>query len=185
MRNVKAIVATALFVACGSPPKPVAVVGVSKDSAQATTVATASGAAAPPTTFTLPADYTKTWVQITPKTPSDGHAPGRWVGEVYGNPTAVSARSKGGSYPVGAILVERHEERKGDATAGPTFIMERVAENAGRHLEGWRFYALDSKGAMTPADASARARAMQPCALCHAEAPKEGLFLPALALPLL
>jgi Cytochrome P460 len=118
---------------------------------------------------TLPPDYAKQFVRVRALEPSEGHAPGRFVSEIYANAVAAEALSQGTAFPPGSLFVERHGERRGDGGKGPTFTMEKTIETkpGGAGVSGWRFAAFDSRDREVPASGGPGLHA---CAQCHRDA---------------
>ena len=131
---------------------------------------------------TLPLDYEKRFTRVRTLEPSEGHAPGRFVSEIYANALAAEALNGEAPFPPGALFVERHGERRGDGGKGPTFTMIKVIESkpGGATGSSWRFTAFDSRDREVGAIGSPGLHA---CAQCHRDAARDYVFLQANALP--
>jgi hypothetical protein len=119
----------------------------------------------------VPADF-RTWSRVNEgsRFVSLGHAGGRWEADVYADPTGVSALGSGHVVaPVGSRFVEEHYER-GDAGAGPVFMMEKRPPGFDPTHGDWRYVAV-GVGGNVAADGP-----VPGCAGCHDDAPGDHLF---------
>lgn len=101
---------------------------------------------------------------------SQGHAGGRWDADVYANRIGAEALAANrGPVPTGALFVEEHFER-GDAGAGPMMLMEKRAPGYDPAHGDWRYVAIGARGAVV------KDGAVESCAECHGDAPRDHLF---------
>jgi Cytochrome P460 len=163
---------------CAQPKRSATPVGVSNVAAGAVAAAPSSTTRAVPAA-SIPLDYEKRFVRIRPLEPSEGHAPGRFVSEVYANAMAADALTNEAPFPPGSLFIERHGERRGDGGKGPTFTMEKTIETTPGSGGGWRFAAFDSRDREVGASGGPGLHA---CAQCHRDAARDYVFLPAAAL---
>jgi hypothetical protein len=130
-------------------------------------VATARPGASP-----IPADF-RTWARVNEgsRFVSLGHAGGRWEADVYADANGASAlsRAAAGHAPAGSRFVEEHYER-GDAGAGPIFMMEKRPPGFDPAHGDWRYVAVGAGGDV------AGDGAIPGCVACHDEAPGDHLF---------
>jgi len=102
--------------------------------------------------------------RLTDRFTSGGHAD-RFDAIVWGNDAARLAWTATGEVPDGAVLVEEliERDRRGERPAG-LLVMEKDAAK-------WRFTAVGPTGEVV---ADAR---VAPCATCHGESPRDGVFV--------
>jgi len=168
--------AVTVFVAlCGGcTAKPnLAAIGTSSGGgpASATSIADAGAAMGTPVVSPIPSDFRTSMSRANAtRFVSKGHAGGRWEADVYGTPSAPSTlRVDRGAAPVGTRFVEEHFER-GDAGAGPLFMMEKRAAGFDPTRGDWRYVAVGASGEV------AGDGAIESCAGCHGDAPHDHLF---------
>jgi len=103
-------------------------------------------------------------VRVTDRSVSAGHA-ARFDAIVWANEAARASLAGAGALPDGAMLVEEliERDRRGDRPAG----VLAMSKDAGR----WRFTAVGPAGEVVADGRTA------PCASCHGEAPRDGVFL--------
>lgn len=120
----------------------------------------------------FPRDYRTQFVKLSSaRFVSQGHAGGRFNGELFGNALAKESWDRAtGEYPVGAVLIMEHAERSAEGPAGPTMLMEKRAKGFDPKFGDWRYSVLDSKGQLQ------KEGAIETCALCHADAPRDFVF---------
>ena len=101
---------------------------------------------------------------------SKGHAGGRWEADVYASANGGDTlRADRGTVAVGTRFVEEHFER-GDAGAGPLFMMEKRPAGFDAAHGDWRYVAVGAGGEV------AGDGIMESCAGCHGDAPHDHLF---------
>ncbi len=103
-------------------------------------------------------------VRVKDRFLSEGHAE-RFDAVIWANEGGRAAWASGSDMPAGAVFVEEliDRDRRGDRPAG-LLVMEKNAAT-------WRFTAVGPSG-----DAVNDARAA-PCAACHRDAPRDGVFV--------
>jgi hypothetical protein len=167
--------AATLFVAlCGCTAKPnLAAIGTSNGGAPATATSLADGGAAVsvPLVSPIPNDFRTSMARVNAtRFVSKGHAGGRWEADVYGTPGALATlRVDRGAVPVGTRFIEEQFER-GDAGAGPLFMMEKKSAGFDSARGDWRYVAVGASGEV------AGDGAIESCAGCHGDAPHDHLF---------
>ncbi len=176
MCRARAALFAAVLVACAAcaPRSDLRGIGVSTGGAGGATgpesdggVATTASHASP-----IPADF-RTWARVnaSARFVSLGHAGGRWEADVYADASGASALSRGaaGRAPVGSRFVEEHWER-GDAGAGPIFMMEKRPAGFDPAHGDWRYVAVGAGGDV------AGDGPVPGCVGCHDEAPGDHVF---------
>jgi hypothetical protein len=133
-----------------------------------------SGAPAEATGLAVLGDFHSQMTRVTTgRIPSRGHAGGRWTAEVYADTPASAAllRAEGGAsvVPAGTKFTEEHFER-GDAGAGPIFLMEKRPPGFDPRNGDWRYAAVSSRGELV------NDGPIESCAACHSDAPGDHLF---------
>jgi hypothetical protein len=113
----------------------------------------------------VPADFRAHMTRLGDRFPSRGHGQ-RYQAVLWLNEVArVGWGDLPGELPDGSLVVEEafDQDRRGDRPAG-LFVMEKKAG-------AWRFVVVGTEGEVV---ADAR---VAPCASCHREAPRGGLFV--------
>jgi hypothetical protein len=111
----------------------------------------------------VPPDFRVKYKKLTARFSSAGHFVGRYDAIVWASEDAAEPWDKQTSFPDGARLIAEHVERTSDRP-GPLLMMERRAG-------AWRWTMVTSDG-RTVIDGDSQA-----CAGCHAEAPRDGVFV--------
>ena len=165
-----------IFVAlCGgcTAKSNLAAIGTSNGGGPATTAPIVDGGAATGTAIAnpIPSDFRTSMTRANAtRFVSKGHAGGRWEADVYGASSALQTlRVERGAVPVGTRFVEEHFER-GDAGAGPVFMMEKRPAGFDAARGDWRYVAVGASGEV------AGDGAIESCAGCHGDAPHDHLF---------
>jgi hypothetical protein len=119
----------------------------------------------------IPSDFRTSLTRVSAaRFSSQGHAGGRWDVDVYAN--RAGAEALGGDHapaPTGALLVEEHFE-KGDAGPGPIMLMEKEAPGYDAPHGDWRYVVVGARGAVV------KDGAVESCAECHGDAPRDHVF---------
>lgn len=146
----------------GSRAKPV---GVSAGTDLAAPVAPDAGPKARVLSF-VPSDFRAHFSPVS-RVAVSAHAMGRFAGEVYA--LKLGARPDAGdvaAFVDGDVIVEALAEPNAKATL--LYVMKRESG-------GWRFYAEDDRSVVL--DEATSAPTALACARCHAEAPRDGVFV--------
>lgn len=119
----------------------------------------------------VPGDFRTSMTRVSAaRFVSQGHAGGRWEADVYANRAGAEALAADrGPVPTGALFIEEHFER-GDAGAGPIMLMEKRAPGYDAAHGDWRYVAVGARGAVV------KDGAVESCAECHGEAPRDHVF---------
>ena len=131
----------------------------------------AGGASNAPVASPIPSDFRTAMTRASSaRFVSKGHAGGRWEADVYASTGALQTLSVArGAVAVGTRVVEEHFER-GDAGAGPLFMMEKRPAGFDPTHGDWRYVAVGASGEVA-ADGP-----VESCAGCHGDAPHDHLF---------
>lgn len=177
--------ALALATACAGRALPSGTIGVTETKAVRKDLPDASPPQDAGASSALPSDYRETFTKLNDaRFVSRGHAPGRWDVDVYANDLATQAlATRAKRVPQGAMIIEEHFERSGDAGArGPIFFMEKVqatvsatdaSPTAGSDSEPadeFRYVIVGSQGQ------TVRDGRIASCAGCHDDSPMDGFF---------
>jgi hypothetical protein len=175
MSRVQAALFAAVLAACAgcAPRSDLRGIGTSTGGGGGATGESDGGVAtSAPRSSPVPADF-RTWARLNAgsRFVSLGHAGGRWEADVYADANGASAlsRAAAGHAPVGSRFVEEHYER-GDAGAGPIFMMEKRSPGFDPAHGDWRYVAVGAGGDVA-ADGP-----VPGCTGCHDEAPGDHLF---------
>jgi hypothetical protein len=173
---MRRVAAATLFVAlCGGcTAKPnLAAIGTSNSGtpANATSIVDGGTATGTPLVSPIPSDFRTSMSRANAtRFLSKGHAGGRWEADVYGTSSAqATLRVDRGVVPVGTRFIEEHFER-GDAGAGPLFMMEKKSAGFDAARGNWRYVAVGASGEV------AGDGVIESCAGCHGDAPHDHLF---------
>lgn len=139
-------------------------VGFSPERAAEGTTREAMRDAALPEPSPVPGDFRSSMVRVKERFVSAGHAE-RFDAIVWANEAARAAWSAAGDMPDGAMLVEEviDRDRRGERFAG-LLVMDKAGGAS------WRFTAVGPAGEVVTGDR------LSPCATCHREAPRDGVF---------
>ena len=121
----------------------------------------------------LPADFRLTMKKLNrERFMSRGHLYDRFEVDVYANDEAVEAAGSSATpFSAGAIFVKEHFEPKSKgAKRGPLMMMEKRAPGFDPDRGDWRYVVVSAEGAVE-ADG-----ALEACARCHGEAPRDHVF---------
>ncbi len=156
------LIVTTALTACPAPQGPA--VGLSdKPRTSPRPKATAPVVAAPP------ADLRAGVSAVPGRTPSLGHASGRWDYQLSANDAGRAALA-GGDAAVGAKIVMDHFERAAGNERGPTMAMEKRPKGFDPEHGDWRWIVVGSSGTLLFDGKAER------CWGCHTDAPRDHVF---------
>ena len=114
--------------------------------------------------------------EIDTLTVVSGRSASEHLDGVFDRTVAVNAAAAGygaltasGTFPPGALLVQRHHPRGADRVVA-YFVMEKLAKGTAPNARDWKFLVLDERLRV------AAAEKLTLCSRCHADAPFSGVF---------
>jgi hypothetical protein len=145
-------------------------VGVSTGGASQTSGAPEARAAVP---SPLPNDFKATLARVNARPfVSGGHAGGRFDADVYVSPGAKDATFGRGAIEPGTVIVmaeSTHPTAAGEATFGPTLMMQKEPPGFDPPHGDWRYAVVDGP--------RVEDGPLRLCASCHDEAPHDHVFV--------
>ena len=165
-----AALALAVLAAC-APPDSLGPVGLSTPTNRSGGAESADASVAT-TTPAIPIDFRKTFKKLSRTRYKSVNHFTAWM-DVYANDSAASAYAQpSGDISAGALFIaEEFVHTVAGEARGPVLVMEKRAKGFDPAASDWRYMVIDPSGKVT-ADGKA-----ERCDQCHADAPRDHIFL--------